>query len=56
MRAQADAFGQIAAGPAMGVLATAVTVRTALVAVAALLALPQAIYALLDRRREGPAA
>ena len=56
MRAQADAFGQIAAGPAMGVLATAVTVRTALVAVAALLAPPQAIYALLDRRREGPAA
>ena len=56
MRAQADAFGQIAAGPAMGVLATAVTVRTALVAAAALLAPPQAIYALLDRRREGPAA
>ena len=56
MRAQADAFGQIATGPAMGVLATAVTVRMALVAVAALLAPPQAIYALLDRRREGPAA
>ena len=49
MRAQADAFGQIASGPAMGLFATASTVRAALVATAALLTPPQLIYALVGR-------
>ena len=45
MSAQADAFGQVASGPAIGVLATTTTVRAALLVVAALLVPPQAIYA-----------
>ena len=50
IRAQADAFGQIAAGPALGAFAAAATVRSALAVVAALLVPPQAIYALLELR------
>ena len=49
MRAQVDAFGQIAAGPAMGLFAMSFTVRAALVAAGALLAPPQLIYALVGR-------
>ena len=56
MRAQADAFGQIAAGPAMGIFAAASTIRAALVATAALLAPPQLIYALVGRSGEEPTA
>ena len=44
MRAQADSFGQITAGPAMGLFATAVTVRAALTATAALLTPPLSSY------------
>ena len=54
MRAQADAFGQVAAGPAMGVVATVATVRAALMVVAALLVPPQAIYAFIARLGERP--
>ena len=54
MRAQADAFGQIAAGLAMGLFATAFTVRAALVATAALLTPPQFIYALVGRGGRAP--
>lgn len=50
MRAQADAFGQVAAGPALGAFAMAASVRAALAAVAALLVPPQAIYALVGHR------
>ncbi len=51
MQAQVDALGQIASGPAIGVVATATTIRAALVAVAAMLAPPQVIYGLVARRR-----
>ena len=53
MSAQVDAFGQVASGPPMGVVATLTSVRVALVATAALLAPPQAILtrvAFLRRR------
>jgi DHA3 family tetracycline resistance protein-like MFS transporter len=51
MRSQMDALGQVATGPAMGVLATSTTVRVALVAAALLLAPPQAIFARVTRLR-----
>ena len=54
MHAQADAFGQVAVGPAMGVVATVATVRAALLVVAALLVPPQAIYAFIARLEETP--
>jgi DHA3 family tetracycline resistance protein-like MFS transporter len=54
MHAQADAFGQVAVGPAMGVVATVATVRAALLVVAALLVPPQAIYAFIARLGERP--
>jgi DHA3 family tetracycline resistance protein-like MFS transporter len=54
MHAQADAFGQVAAGPAMGVVATMATVRAALLVVAALLVPPQAIYAFIARLGDRP--
>ena len=53
MSAQVDAFGQVASGPLMGVVATRASVRVALVATATLLAPPQAILtrvAFLRRR------
>ncbi len=45
MSAQVDAFGQVASGPLMGVVATRTAVRVALFATAVLLAPPQAIFA-----------
>ncbi|MGH2542179.1 MAG: hypothetical protein ACRDIB_05265, partial [Ardenticatenaceae bacterium] len=53
MRGQSDSLGQIAAGPAIGALATATTVRVALLSVGALLVPAQGIYALAMRRRRG---
>ena len=43
MSAQVDAFGQVASGPLMGLVATRTSVRVALVASAALLTPPQAV-------------
>ena len=45
MSAQLDALGQVVSGPLMGVVATRIAVRVALLAAAALLAPPQAIFA-----------
>ena len=53
MSAQVDAFGQVASGPLMGLVATRTSVRVALAATAALLAPPQAVLtrvAFLRRR------
>lgn len=52
MQSQMDALGQVATGPAMGILATSTTVRVALVAAAMLLAPPQAIFARVTRLRK----
>jgi hypothetical protein len=46
-----DSLGQVAPGPAMGILATSTSVRVALVAAAMLLAPPQAIFARVTRLR-----
>ena len=43
MSAQVDAFGQVASGPLMGLVATRTSVRVALAATAALLTPPQAV-------------
>ena len=43
MSAQVDAFGQVVSGPLMGLVATSISVRVALVSTAALLAPPQAV-------------
>jgi DHA3 family tetracycline resistance protein-like MFS transporter len=51
MTAQVDAIGQVASGPGMGLLATTVSVRAALLLAAALLAPPQAIYMRVARRK-----
>jgi len=51
MTAQVDAIGQVASGPGMGLLATRVSVRAALLLAAALLAPPQAIYMRVARRK-----
>ena len=59
MSAQVDAFGQVASGPPMGVVATLAGVRVALVASAALLAPPQAIltrFAFLRRTPDADSA
>ena len=48
MSAQLDAFGQVASGPLMGLVATRTAVRLALLATAALLFPPQAIFAVLS--------
>ena len=50
LHGQANAFGQVAFGPVMGVMATLTTVRAALVGVAVLLVPPQGIYAWLGLR------
>jgi DHA3 family tetracycline resistance protein-like MFS transporter len=52
MTAQVDAIGQVASGPGMGLLATRVSVRAALLLAAALLAPPQAIYMRVARRKK----
>ena len=54
MSAQFDAFGQVASGPVMGVVATRTAVRVALLATAALLAPPQAILASVALMRKRP--
>jgi len=51
LRGQANAFAQVALGPAMGFLAVMSTLRTALVGTATLLAPSQVIYALLGERQ-----
>ena len=51
LRGQANAFAQVALGPAMGVLAVMTTLRTALVGASTLLAPSQVIYALLGERQ-----
>jgi len=51
LRGQANAFAQVALGPAMGFLAIMSTLRTALVGTSTLLAPSQVIYALLDERQ-----
>ena len=51
MTAQVDAIGQVASGPGMGLLATRVSVRAALLLAAALLAPPQAIFMRVARRK-----
>ena len=51
LRGQANAFAQVALGPAMGVLAIMTTLRTALVGASTLLAPSQVIYALLGERQ-----
>ena len=56
MSAQLDAFGQVASGPLMGVVATRTAVRMALLATAALLAPPQAILATVGLLRNRPNA
>ena len=52
MTAQVDALGQVASGPGMGLLATRVSVRAALLLAAALLLPPQAIYMRVARRKK----
>ena len=54
MGAQLDAFGQVASGPLMGVVATRTAVRFALLATATLLAPPQAILAAVGLLRKEP--
>ena len=51
MNGQANALGQIAGGPPLGLLASGTSVRTALVASAAVLAPTVAVYGWLGRRR-----
>ena len=51
LRGQANAFAQVALGPAMGFLAVMSTLRTALVGTSTLLAPSQVIYALLGERQ-----
>ena len=51
LRGQANAFAQVALGPAMGFLAVMSTLRTALVGTTTLLAPSQVIYALLGERQ-----
>ena len=51
LRGQANAFAQVALGPAMGILAVMTTLRTALVGASTLLAPSQVIYALLGERQ-----
>ena len=51
LRGQANAFAQVALGPAMGVLAVMTTLRTALVGASTLLAPSQVMYALLGKRQ-----
>ena len=51
MNGQANALGQIAGGPPLGLLASGTSVRTALVASAAVLAPAVAVYGWLGRRR-----
>ena len=51
MNGQANAFGQIAGGPPLGLLASGISVRAALVASAAVLAPVVAVYGWLGRRR-----
>ena len=48
MSAQLDSFGQVASGPLMGIVATRAAVRVALLATAALLVPPQAIFTVLS--------
>ena len=53
MSAQVDAFGQVASGPLMGLVATSAGLRVALMSTAALLAPPQAVltrFAFLRRK------
>ena len=54
MTAQLDAFGQVALGPLMGLVATRAAVRVALLATAALLVPPQVIFTLLAFLRRKP--
>ena len=56
MSAQLDAFGQVASGPPMGVVATRTAVRVALLATAALLVPPQAILVTVGLLRKRPNA
>ena len=51
LRGQANAFAQVALGPAMGFLAVMSTLRTALVGTSTLLVPSQVIYALLGERQ-----
>ena len=51
LRGQANAFAQVALGPAMGFLAVMSTLRTTLVGTSTLLAPSQVIYALLGERK-----
>ena len=50
MHSQSDAIGQVAAGPVVGAVATATTIRVGLLAVAALLAPVQGLYVWAARR------
>ena len=52
MRGQSDAFGQIAGGPLLSVVATLVSVRAALLSAAAVLALTLPLYARTIRRHD----
>lgn len=56
MRGQADAFGQVAGGPALGALGTAVSLRAALLAATAALLPALLLYARAVRRPAGAPA